>query len=417
MTSTLYKNLWIVSQNAKRDIFYGDIFVEGNIFKRIGKISEDADNVIDCKGNVAIPGFINTHAHVAMSNMKGIADDMHFDKFLETTFKYDSNRTEEEVEENALYGMAEMLLNGITTFADLYYFENAIVKSAIKANIRVHAAWAILDQEYTTQKGNPVDNCRAFIENVKENPNELVTPVVGVQGIYVANEETLHKARELATQYNTYIHMHLSETRKEVTDCVSKYGKRPVEWLDKIGFLDENTLAAHSVWLTDKELQIYSQRKVKVSHCPSSNMKLAVGGIAPIPEMIHNNVVVSLGTDSVVSNNSLSMLWEMKLSSLLHKLSKWDATVVSAQTSFDMATINGAKALKMDQEIGSIEEGKKADFIILDKTNIAFYPFSKERIISSIVYSADRSAIKEVIVNGKTSVKEGRIISFNSPFT
>ena len=198
MTTTLLKNLWILTENVNRDLIFGDILLENDKIVSVGKYSGDADNTVDYSGDIVSPGFINTHAHVAMSQMKAIADDVSFDDFLSTTFRYDAERTEKDVEEGAILGIKEMLLGGITTFADLYYSEDKIANIAERYNIRMHAAWAVLDQEYTTQKGNPIDNCRRFMERIKEEKHELVTPSVGVQGVYVASEETFHKARELA---------------------------------------------------------------------------------------------------------------------------------------------------------------------------------------------------------------------------
>ena len=410
MTTTLLKNLWILTENVNRDLIFGDILLENDKIVSVGKYSGDADNTVDYSGDIVSPGFINTHAHVAMSQMKAIADDVSFDDFLSTTFRYDAERTEKDVEEGAILGIKEMLLGGITTFADLYYSEDKIANIAERYNIRMHAAWAVLDQEYTTQKGNPIDNCRRFMERIKEEKHELVTPSVGVQGVYVASEETFHKARELADKYGSYVHMHLSETRREVNEHIKKTGLRPVEWLDRIEFLNSSTVAAHSVWLTDREIDIFADKNVRVSHCPTSNMKLATGGIAPIPEMRKKHVKTSIGTDSVVSNNSLNMLSEMKLTAILHKYSKWNAEVMKAQEVLDMATIEGAEVLNSDHIIGSVEPGKKADLIFFNSKNVAFQPFDASRIISNLVYASDRSAIRDVMVNGKYSVKNGKLL-------
>jgi 5-methylthioadenosine/S-adenosylhomocysteine deaminase len=272
--------------------------------------------------------------------------------------------------------------------------------------MRGFLGWVVLDRELSTQKGEPLRNCEGFIRDSKGE--ELVRPLVAVHGVYTCSEETFLGAKDLSEREDVPVHFHLSETRKEVYDHVDKYGLRPPEWLEKIGFLSERGIAAHCVWLTINEIKMLASREVSVVHCPVSNMKLASGGFAPLPEMFENGLNVSLGTDSPLSNNSLDMFEEMKFCSLIHKASRWDATVVPAQKALDMATIDGARALGADDMIGSIEVGKKADIIVVDMKKSKSAPLFKSRIPSHLVYSCNGNDVSHTIVNGKIVMQDSR---------
>jgi 5-methylthioadenosine/S-adenosylhomocysteine deaminase len=236
---------------------------------------------------------------------------------------------------------------------------------------------------------------------------------VGLQGVYVCSEDTCKGAKQLSDELKVPLHLHLSETRGEVNEHKRKTGRRPADWLDHIGVLNERTVAAHSAWLTMNEIKIMGKAKMSIASCPVSNMKLATGGVAPIPEMIQNNVNVSLGTDGSTTNNSLDMFSEMKILGLLQKSSRWDPTVTPAQTLLDIATINGAKAIGMSKETGSIEKGKYADLIILDGKAPNLRPLLSENIVSNIVYSASSLNVKTVICQGDIVMKDRKIKTLN----
>src|SRR2546425_5317 len=208
--------------------------------------------------------------------------------------------------------------------------------------MRGFLSWVTLDDAFTTQHGSPLKNADAFVAKQKDDP--LVTPSVGVQGVYVASEETYAKAKEIADRRDVRLHTHLSETRGEVEGHRKRTGLRPVEWLEKIGFLGERVTAAHCAWVTMNEVRALARCGVSVAHCPVSNMKLASGGVAPVPEMLEAGVVVGLGTDSPISNNGMDVFADMKVAALLHKATRWDAKIMPAQTVFDLATIHAARA-------------------------------------------------------------------------
>lgn len=404
--SILLRNGIMVTQNENREILDGDIYVEDGRIVEVGRVRTEAERVIDCSGKVIIPGLINTHNHVANTLIRGYADDVHLHEMLERTFEFDAKVTRRDVQVGALLGCLEMMKSGTTTFVDLFYWEDEVARAVREAGMRGFLGWAVLDEELSTQRGTPLDNCSSFIERHKQE--ELITPLVFLMGVYVCSEETFMAGKQLAEDEDVMLHMHLSETRKEVYDHQRKSGMRPIEWLDKIGFLCDRLLAAHVGWVTIGEVRTLARNGVSVSHCPVSNMKLATGGVAPLPEMFENNVTVSLGTDSPVSNNSLDIFETMKFCALLHKADRWDARVLPAQKVLDLATIDGARAIGMENEIGSIEEGKKADLAVLDFNTPRTSPYDKSRVVSHLVYSCNGANTTTTIIDGEVVVNEGK---------
>ncbi len=394
----------LVTQDPARRVLVGDLRIEGGRFSHVGPgASREGATVVDGHGLAVVPGFVNAHTHVAMAPLRGIADDRELAGFLETLFAVDARRTEADVEAGARVGIAEMLLSGTTSFLDLYYFEDAVARAVESLGIRGFLGWAVLDPELTTQKGVPVDNARAFIGRWKDHPR--VSPLVAPQGVYVCGKETWLRSREVADAAGTLVHYHLSETRKEVHEHQTKTGRRPVLWLEEIGFLGPHSVAAHAVWLTGKEIELLAGRGVGIAHCPSSNLKLASGGVAPIVELRAAGATVGLGTDSVASNNSLSILREMHLAGLVQKNQRWDATALSAQELLDFATVDGARILGRATDLGSLEVGKQADFSLFRLDHPSLFPARPEAIVSHLAYSASTEAIDAVYVAGVPVVR------------
>ncbi|BAB59657.1 hypothetical protein [Thermoplasma volcanium GSS1] len=408
--SIAISNAIIVTQNDNRDVYRGNVKIDGNKIQYVGKDEVDGDILIDGTNKVLMPGLINTHAHVGMSASKGLFDDVDLDSFLKKTFEYDSDRTSTGIFNSAKLGMYEMIGNGITAFVDLYYSEDIIAKAAEEIGIRAFLSWVTLDKELTTQIGDPVENAENFIRN--HVGNKYVVPSVGVQGIYVANDDTFRRAMDLAEKYGTILHMHLSETRKEVYDAVKKLGERPIEHLHNIGILNKRVLAAHCVWATYHEVRLLSKDGVNVSWNSISNFKLGTGGIPPIPEMMRENVNVTIGTDSNGSNNSLDMFQAMKFSAISVKNYRWDASLMKAQEILDMATRNAARALQLNA--GSIEVGKLADVVLLDATIPSMIPTNEANAVSNIVYSSSPQNVDTVIIDGEIKKINGKILGFHS---
>jgi 5-methylthioadenosine/S-adenosylhomocysteine deaminase len=399
----------LVTQDRQRRVIAGDLRIDNGRFSHVGPDApREGAEIVDGRGLVAVPGFVNLHTHVAMSLLRGIADDRDLGGFLETLFAVDAHRTEADVEAGARVGIAEMLLSGTTSFLDLYYFEDAIARAVDALGIRGFLGWAVLDPELTTQKGVPVDNARAFLQRWKAH--DRVTPLVAPQGVYVCNEGTWLASKSLAESEGTLCHYHLAETRREVHEHQAKTGRRPVQWLESIGFLGPGQVAAHAVWLTGEEIGLLARRHVGIAHCMSSNLKLASGGVAPVVELRAHGAVVGLGTDSVASNNSLSMLREMHIAGLVQKNQRWDATALSAQVLLDLATIDGARALGVDARLGSLEVGKLADFSLFRRDHPTLLPARPEAIVSHLAYSAAEEAIDSVFVGGAAVVRHRALV-------
>jgi len=383
--------------------------VDGGKIAAVGHVKSKPDEVVDASGCAVIPGMVNCHTHVAMTLMRSVADDVRLEGFLEKTFAIDSKRTPEDIEVGAALGCLEMARSGTTTFLDLYYSEDAVAKSTEEVGLRGFLGWAVLDEEFTTQKGKPVKNCESFIKAHKNRP--LIRPVVAPQGVYVCGKETLAQARELASREGTFCHYHLSETRYEVYEHQKKTGKRPVEYLADIGFLSKGDVAAHGVWLTINEVRQLAEAGVSVAHCPTSNMKLASGGVAPLPEMFAEGVQVSLGTDGCSSNNGLDMFLEMKFCSLLHKAQRWDASVLSAQKCLDLATVDAARCIGAEKQLGSIEVGKKADLVVIDCSTPAMTPTTTENVVANLVYAGPSGAVRDTMVEGRFVIRGRKAVT------
>lgn len=411
---TAIRDAWIVTQDPNRNILKGDVVIENDIITSVGgRYGGSVDRDIDASGDVVMPGMINTHTHVAMAPLKGVCDDLAFPDFLDKVFKIDSDRTDHDLDMGTRLGCAEMMRGGTTTFVDLYYSEDVIAKATQDAGIRGVLCWCCLDEQFTTQKGNPLDNCKHFYETHKDK--RKIIPGVGLQGVYVCGEETCVGAKEFADEKDIPLNFHLSETRGEVNDHKKKTGLRPVEWLDSIGALSPNMIAAHSAWLTMNEVRLMGAAGMSASLCAVSNMKLATGGVAPLPEFLQYGVNVTVGTDSNNTNNSLDMFSEMKILGLLHKSSRWDATVAPAQQLLDYCTINGAKAIGMSDKLGSIEKGKYADIVILDGKAPNMRPLLPDNIVANIAYSASSLNVKTVFCQGDMVVEDGRILTLDMP--
>ncbi len=406
---TVFRDPLIVTQDGHRRVIRGDVRVDGGRFASVGERARtEGAEVVDASGFALVPGFVNTHGHVAMSLLRGIADDRDLSGFLETLFAVDARRTEADVEAGAMAGIAEMLFSGTTSFLDLYYFEDAVARACDRLGIRGFLGWAVLDPELTTQKGRPLDNARGFIE--RWSGRDRISPLVAPQGVYVCGRETWLGAKALADSTGTLCHFHLSETRREVHEHEAKTGARPPVWLEEIGFFGPRMVAAHAVWMTKREIEILAKHEVGVAHCPSSNLKLATGGVAPVVEMRSAGVRVGLGTDSVASNNSLSMLREMHVAGLVQKNQRWDAAALSAQELLDLATLEGAAVLGRSSDLGSIEPGKRADFSLVRLDHPTLLPARPDAIVSHLAYSASEEAIDSVYVAGECLVRHRALV-------
>lgn len=413
MPSLLLKNCdWVVTQNKRREVLHNaSILIENDSIKEIGQISSSADKEIDGAGKIVTPGLVNTHTHLSMTLFRGYADDMKLQDWLQKKiWPLESKLNGEDCYFGALLGSAEMIRSGTTTFVDMYFHMEDVARAVSKSGLRGFLSYGTIDLFNPVKSSAERQNVQKFHDYVKQLANPRVKFAVGPHAPYTCSEEMLQWAKDFAEKNNSILHIHVAETRREQADSHKQHGLRVVEYLEKIGALSKNMLAAHCVWLTKNEIKLLADAQVKVAHCPVSNMKLASGGVAPLPEMFEAGIPVGLGTDGAASNNSLDMFETMKVCALLHKASRWDPTILAAQKVLDLATIEGATALGADHEIGSIEVGKKADIILLDAKSPNLTPIhGKETIVSNLVYSASSGNVDTTIVDGRI-LMEGRTI-------
>jgi len=411
--SILIKNSTILTQNKERQQLFGDIYIEDQEIIQISKkpLSVEAEYKIDGRKKLVLPGLINTHTHIPMTLLRGYGDDMILKNWLEEKiWPVEAKLDNKSIEIGTKLGLLEMIASGTTTYLDMYFFEDTIGNVTEKAGIRGFLGFALIDfgtPEYSAEEF--MSQCEQFVKKWKNN--KLTQPVIAPHGTYTCGPETLQKSLEIAEKHNVLLHIHCSETREEVYDIQKKYGERPVGQLKKYGLLCEKMLLAHCGWITKNEILDIKKGGAKVSHCPVSNMKIATGGYTPIPELLESDVPVSLGTDGAASNNVLDLFDTMKFCALVHKQHRWDPSILPAHTVFDFATIGGATCLGVEKEIGSIEEGKKADLIMLDLNRPHLTPHHD--FVSHLVYVARGSDVCTTIVNGKPLMLDNKFLTLD----
>ncbi|HYB84327.1 MAG TPA: amidohydrolase [archaeon] len=413
----LIKNCsWLVTQNPNRDILRDhSIMIDDGKIIEIGSAVKAADVVVDGAGKIALPGLINTHTHLSMVLLRGYADDMRLQDWLqEKIWPVEVRLTPDACYKGALLGCAEMIMSGTTTFIDMYFNMEDVARAVKESGLRALLSYGIIDLFDSGKAKAEQEKSRKFFEYVRSLETPRIQFALGPHAPYTCSPETLLWAREFAEKHRVINHIHIAETRKEQADSQKQHGARIVEYLDKIGALSSRMLAAHCVWLTKSEVTILAKAGVKVAHCPVSNMKLASGGVTPLPEMFDAGIPVGLGTDGAASNNSLDMFDTMKVCALLHKAHRWDPTVLDAQKTLDLATIEGARALGIQDEVGSIEVGKKADIIMLDMHSPNLNPIhAKETIISDLVYSASPANVDTTIVDGQPLMVNRKLLTLD----
>src|SRR6188474_3462052 len=363
-------------------------------------------------GKVITPGLINGHTHVPMVLFRGLADDLDLQEWL-TKYIFPAeakNVTEEFVRVGARLGLAEMIRGGTTTYCDMYYFEDAIADETAKAGVRGVLGETIIDFPVADNKTNA--EAMAYVERFvqKWKGHELIVPAIAPHAPYTVSEEHLKAVRAFSDRTGAPIVTHISETKREVDDSVKAKGASPVAYLDRIGFLNDRVIAAHMVWPQGTDIAILKRRGVGVVHNPQSNMKLA-SGVAPVPRMVKENLLVGLGTDGAASNNDLNMWEEMDTVAKLHKVFTGDPKVISAQQAFELATIRGAQALHLEKEIGSLEAGKRADILLIDRDTLNQIPLYN--IYSDLVYATKASDVQTVIINGRVVMRDRRLLTLN----
>jgi 5-methylthioadenosine/S-adenosylhomocysteine deaminase len=406
----------LTMEDDLRVIKDGAVAVKGATIKEIGTFAEiskhyTSEKILNGKEKVVFPGLINTHTHAAMVYFRGLADDLPLQEWLEKHIWPNEMKwlTSEFVDDAIELACLEMLKAGVTTYADMYFFEDTAGRKLEKIGMRGVLGSGIVDFPWKGVAESPDDYFRN-VENLIKNwkGNELVTPCIAPHATFTCGPDNYKRAKEMADKYDVPLHTHLAETQFEVAEIQKRYGKTPVEYLDSIGFLSERVFAAHCIWVSDKEIEILAERKVGVSHCIESNLKLA-SGFAPVTKMLKAGVKIGFGTDGAASNNDLSILGEMSTAAKVHKAASQDPTVLDSRTALLMATRYGAEILRLGDKIGSLKPGKAADLVIANLKRPHLAPIYD--IYSHIVYSMRPSDIETVMVNGKIVVDKGKLVT------
>lgn len=356
----LIKNITLVPMNGKDEVIENtNIYIEGDRISSIGELKEDikATKTIDGKNKVAMPGLVNAHTHIGMSLLRNYADDLPLHEWLtKKIWPVEAKLTEEDVYWGSLLSMVEMIQSGTTAFCDMYFFMDEVGKGLEEAGMRGVLTRGIIEEK--GKKKEKLDDTRRLHKSWHGKADGRIKVMVAPHAPYTCSPKYLEDIIDLAYELNAGIHIHLSETKKEVEDSFKTYGKSPIKHVYDLGLFKLPTIAAHCVHVDEEDINILRENNVSPVNNPSSNLKLA-SGFAPIDQMLKAGVNVSLGTDGSSSNNNLNMFEEIHLASIVNKAVNMDAVSVPAITALEMATINGAKALLWDDEIGSIEAGKK----------------------------------------------------------
>lgn len=402
-----------MDHKGKKTVSYiqGNIAIYNGKICGIGDISEegDFDKVIDASGCLALPGLINTHTHAAMTLLRSYADDLPLMDWLNTKiWPIEALMTGQDIYWGTMLSILEMIKSGTTTFVDMYSFMDDVARAVDESGMRAVLSRGVIGMAPKGEKAllESVD----FVKNWQGKADGRITTMLAPHAPYTCPPDFLKKVMNYAEQTGVGINIHLAETLTEVADMEKAYGKRPVELMNDIGLFNYHVLGAHLVHVNEKEIDILAEKKAGVAHNPQSNMKLA-SGIAPVTEMLKKGIPVALGTDGASSNNNLDMIEEMRSASLLQKVATMDPTSIPAYQAIEMATQNGALALKMESEIGQIAVGKKADLILVDFHKPHLYPLNDAA--AHLVYAAQGSDVKTVIIDGKVIMENRQVLTMD----
>ena len=407
----------VVVMDAEGTILEGGaVLVEGDRIAALLEASAPRPpgvRVIDATGHLVVPGLVNTHGHAAMSLLRGLADDLPLMTWLEQhIFPVEAELVAPDfVYWGTLLASAEMLRNGTTTFADMYYFRDDVARAAVEAGIRAVTGPGIIGfpaPDFPTPDAS-LQDAAAFLEEYRDHP--LIVPGVSAHALYTTPLEAVERAARLAVEHDAVFQIHAAEDPSEDSTTRAATGMGVVEALESAGVLRPGTVLAHAVYLSDEEIARIAASGAGIAHNPQSNMKLGIAAAARVPEALAAGIPVGLGTDGPASNNDLDLFDEMDAAAKLHKFVSGDPSVLPAETVFRMATAGGARALNLHDRIGSLEPGKKADIVLLDMGRPGLAPLY--RVYSHLVYAARGSDVATVLVNGRIVVEGGRVVSID----
>lgn len=398
----LIKNIDLITyyNDTLKEIENGFILIEDRYIKEIGsdykKTSDKYDLQIDGKGKMAIPGLINTHTHAAMTLLRGYADDMPLDLWLQNKiWPYEAKLTADDIYWGTMLAITEMIKTGTTTFTDMYFKMDYVARAVEETGIRGVLTEGLIEaNDGTDGLMNSIDYAVTYNSSAEGRISTMLAP----HSIYTCSAEYLKKIKGAAIEHNLPINIHLAETKGEYNDCIKQNGFSPTVYLNSLDFFEVPVLAAHCVYLEEHDITILADNGVSVSYNPCSNMKLG-SGIAPINNLLKNNVTVGIGTDGVASNNNLDIIEEARIGSYLQKVNLLDSTVLNTTDLLKMLTINGAKALRINN-LGQLKEGYLADIILIDLTNDSYY-YPHHNNLSNYFYAGNGRDVDTVIINGQ----------------
>jgi len=368
----------------------------------------EEDVTIAGEGKLALPGFINAHTHVPMTGLRGVGGDRDLFAWLhEEIFPAEGRMTGDDVYWLSMLGIAEMIRNGVTVFADMYNFEGQVAQAVADTGIRASLSRGILSGDGEEER---FAEAKELYDTWHGKAEGRIRTMMSAHAVYTCTDKTLVRIRNMAKEMGVPIHIHISETAKEVTDCIREHKRTPPRYLHDLGLFDVPILAAHCVHVDEADMNLMAEHTVKAVHNPVSNLKLG-SGIAPVPQMLKKGICVALGTDGASSNNNLSVLRELKEAALIHKGAAMDPTLVTAAEACRMATVNGAKALSWTDEIGTLEVGKKADLILLDITAPHWTPVQEP--CAGLAYAAQEGDINTVIVDGNVLMENRELVNMD----
>ena len=411
----IVKNGIVLTMNGEKEILDdGVVIVKGNKIVEVGdkKILKkySSKKTIDADGGIIMPGMINTHTHVSMSVFRSLADDVP-DRLNRYIFPLENKMVSQEmVYTGAIHGSIEMAKGGVTTMVDMYLFEESAAEAVKEIGLRGIMTQNII--KYPTADGKDGDaKVKMAIEFVEKYKNdELITPGFGPHAPHTVKEEDLKRIRDLSKKYNVPVSMHVAETQKEFDKFKAKYNMTPIEYLDSIGLLNERFIAAHSIFVTDSDIELMKKRDIGVAHNMVANIKSAKG-VSPALKMFDDGLRIGLGTDGPMSGNTLDIIGQMGYVAKLHKLTNKDRSAMPPYKVVEMATMGGARAIHREDELGSLENGKLADIVVLETKSANMQPIFDP--YSVLVYSANASNVDTVIVNGKMIVENKKLLTYD----
>ncbi len=411
--SLLVNGAWVLTMNQEDEVFTpGAVAVRDAHIVAVGPQEElasrfTAERVLDYPQGLILPGLINAHTHAAMALFRGLADDLPLEDWLNShIFPAERHLDYDFVYWGTRLAVAEMLLSGTTTFCDMYLFTDAVAQAAVDTGIRAVVGEVLYDFP-SPNYGSP-ENGLKFTEELCRlyQGHPRVRVAVQPHAVYTCSPDLLEKSMAVADRYATHWIIHLSETAREVADCLEHYGATPVGHLHRLGLLKGNTVADHAVALTDGDMDLLASSGAGVAHCPESNMKLA-SGIAPVTDLLARGVPVGLGTDGCASNNNLDMLSELDTAAKLAKVRNLDPTALPAREALALATRQGARVLGLEDEVGALAPALKADLIVIDLDQPHLTPMYDP--YSHLVYAATGADVQTVVVDGQVLVEDRQL--------